>query len=212
YPHELSGGEQQRVSLARALAPKPSLMLLDEPFASLDPNLRMQLRTEVVEVLRATDTPAVFVTHDQAEALAIGDRIAVMRAGRFEQLASPVSVFHRPVNQFVAAFMGEAAFLKLDASGSHCALGPVDGGGAEADPTGRAMVRPDDIVFQPGPDGEDRIVTAEFRGANWLYTVRLGGGETVPALGSHLQPLKPGTTGRVEMVPGHRLIVVPASE
>ena len=89
YPHELSGGERQRVALARALAPEPALMLLDEPFASLDPNLRARVRSDVVSILRSTGTPAVFVTHDQAEALAIGDRIAVMRSGRVVQLDRP---------------------------------------------------------------------------------------------------------------------------
>ena len=89
FPHELSGGERQRAALARALAPQPSLMLLDEPFASLDPNLRDQLRNHVVDALKTTHTPAVFVTHDQREALTIGDRIAVMRNGRIEQVDEP---------------------------------------------------------------------------------------------------------------------------
>ena len=108
YPHELSGGERQRVALARALAPAPRLMLLDEPFASLDPNLRAQIRAEVVALLRSTGTPAVFVTHDQTEAMATGDRVAVMRAGRIEQLGTPTAVFHAPASRFVAGFMGDA--------------------------------------------------------------------------------------------------------
>ncbi len=116
YPHELSGGERQRVALARALAPHPRLMLLDEPFASLDPNLRMQIRADVVELLHQTGTAAVFVTHDQAEALSVGDRIAVIRAGQIEQVGTPDVVFHRPGNRFVAGFMGPAAFLELDAT------------------------------------------------------------------------------------------------
>ena len=126
FPHELSGGERQRVALARALAPRPSLMLFDEPFASLDHNLRVQLRQEVVGVLRATGTPAVFVTHDQREALTIGDRIAVMRAGRIVQLATPAEVFHRPADGFVASFMGEVSFLPVDvADGQYrTVLGP----------------------------------------------------------------------------------------
>ena len=97
YPHELSGGERQRVALARALAPEPRLVLLDEPFASLDPNLRIRLRADIVAILRSTGTPALFVTHDQAEALSIGDRVAVMRDGRIEQDGPPDDVYHRPV-------------------------------------------------------------------------------------------------------------------
>ena len=89
-------------------------MLLDEPFASLDPNLRARLRTDIVDVLRATGTPALFVTHDQAEALSVGDRVAVMRAGRIEQDGAPDDVYHRPANRFVAGFMGDAAFLPVD--------------------------------------------------------------------------------------------------
>ena len=88
-------------------------MLLDEPFASLDPNLRTRLRADIVDILRTTRTPALFVTHDQTEALTVGDRVAVMRAGRIEQLGSPDDVFHRPANRFVAGFMGDAAFLPV---------------------------------------------------------------------------------------------------
>ncbi len=99
YPHELSGGERQRIALARALALRPALLLLDEPFASLDSNLRARIRDEVVDILRSTGTPAVFVTHDQQEALAIGDRIAIMYSGSIVQLDHPahgVSPSSRP--------------------------------------------------------------------------------------------------------------------
>ena len=97
--------------------PAPRLMLLDEPFASLDPNLRSQIRTEVIALLRATGTPAVFVTHDQTEALATGDRVAVMRAGRIAQLGSPTAVYHAPASRFVAGFMGDADFLPVRRDG-----------------------------------------------------------------------------------------------
>ncbi|MCB0963972.1 MAG: ABC transporter ATP-binding protein, partial [Acidimicrobiales bacterium] len=108
YPHEVSGGERQRASVARAVAPRPALLLLDEPFASLDPNLRSAVRASLVGLLRDTATPAVFVSHDQTEALALGDRLAVMRAGHLEQVASGPDVYDRPANRFVAGFMGEA--------------------------------------------------------------------------------------------------------
>lgn len=211
YPHELSGGERQRVALARALAPRPSMVLLDEPFASLDPNLRVQLRSEVVAALRATDTPAIFVTHDQIEALAVGDRVAVMRSGRIEQIDRPGPLFHRPVNRFVAAFMGESAFLPVKRDGAEWSseLGPVTVDRSPADPV--AMVRPDDLVFVPAPagdDGPDELVGAEFRGAWWHYTIRLGTGSVVYAAGSHLEPQEVGSRGRVALVPGHSLIAV----
>jgi iron(III) transport system ATP-binding protein len=110
-PHELSGGQQQRVALARALAPDPALILLDEPFSNLDATLRAQLRIEVREILRAAHATAVFVTHDQSEALEISDRVAVMRAGRIEQISTPDELYLRPVNRFVAGFVGEANLL-----------------------------------------------------------------------------------------------------
>ena len=110
-PHELSGGQQQRVALARALAPDPALILLDEPFSSLDATLRSQLRGEVREILRAAGATTLFVTHDQAEALEISDRVAVMRAGRIEQVSTPDELYLRPVNRFVAGFVGEANLL-----------------------------------------------------------------------------------------------------
>ena len=110
-PHELSGGQQQRVALARALAPDPALILLDEPFSSLDATLRAQLRVEVREILRRADATALLVTHDQAEALEISDRVAVMRAGRIEQVSTPDELYLRPANRFVAGFVGEANLL-----------------------------------------------------------------------------------------------------
>ena len=167
--------------------------------------------------MRATDTPAVFVTHDQTEALAVGDRVAVMRAGRIEHVDGPHAVFHHPVNRFVAAFMGEAAFLPIDRSGDRwtSVLGSVEVVGSVERPV--ALVRPDDLRFVPRGDGgagedEDEIVAAEFRGADWRYRVRLADGTEVPAAGSHLTPWKVGDRGRIEMVPGHRLIAVADEE
>ena len=200
YPHELSGGERQRVALARALAPRPALMLLDEPFASLDPNLRSQIRADVVDILHAEGTPGVFVTHDQAEALAVGDRIAVMRAGAVEQLATPEAVFHTPANRFVAAFMGEASFLD---NTDLAALGaaPLD--------AATAMLRPDDITFVERPDGAAEVVHAEFRGSVWCYTLRLPSGTTVRSTRSHLRNTAVGARVTPELVPGH--VPVPIS-
>lgn len=143
YPHELSGGERQRVALARALAPQPRLILLDEPFASLDPNLRTQIRADVLAVLRSTGTAALFVTHDQVEALATGDRIAVMRGGRIEQAGTPVEVFHEPRNRFVAEFMGEANLLPLEraaGSGSSAGSGSVGSEGSAGSVAGVGVV------------------------------------------------------------------------
>ena len=211
YPHELSGGERQRIALARALAPTPALMLFDEPFASLDPNLRVQLRADVSAALRETRTPAVFVTHDQAEAMAMGDRIAVMRSGRIEQIAEPPVVYHRPVNRFVGAFMGEASFLPIDeaATNPHSALGPVEAHGPVAAGS-VAMVRPDDITLTVDDRADAQVIGTEFRGAMWAYTIRLSDGQTVTATGSHLDHIPLGALVRVSLTPGHRQTVLSA--
>jgi iron(III) transport system ATP-binding protein len=206
FPHELSGGERQRVALARALAPDPALMLLDEPFASLDPNLRARVRSDVVEVLSSTSTPAVFVTHDQAEALAVGDRIAVMRSGHVLQMGDPDAVFHRPTNRFVAAFMGEADFMSVaelrTAFGSdHDGLGNVD-----ADHT--VMVRPDDVGFTADAAGGASVVRAEFRGSSWCYTLELASGATVRSMRSHIAPVAIGTTVRPSLIASHEPVIV----
>ena len=111
YPHELSGGQQQRIALARALAPKPSLLLLDEPFSNLDVDTRERLAFEVREILQKTGLTAILVTHNQAEAFAIADRIGVMDQGRIVQWASPYTLHHQPVNQFVADFIRREALM-----------------------------------------------------------------------------------------------------
>ncbi|WP_341704760.1 ABC transporter ATP-binding protein, partial [Ferrovibrio sp.] len=107
YPHQLSGGEQQRVALARALAPEPRVMLLDEPFSSLDSRLRDQIRDETVAVLKQAGTATLLVTHDPDEAMRMGDRIAIMRAGRIEQLDTPARVYGAPGTPFAARFLSE---------------------------------------------------------------------------------------------------------
>jgi iron(III) transport system ATP-binding protein len=213
YPHELSGGERQRVALARALAPRPRLMLLDEPFASLDPNLRAQIREDVVGILRRAATPAVFVTHDQDEALGVGDRVAVMRTGRLDQVASPRDVFHRPANRFVAAFMGEASFLPVerDGEGLRIELGPVPAPAADdaARAGAVAMVRPDDVDFVTDPSGDAEITAVEFRGSVWSYTVRLASGALVRSSRAHLVSVDVGTRVRAGLVSGHQPVLIP---
>ncbi|NJP12026.1 MAG: ABC transporter ATP-binding protein [Leptolyngbyaceae cyanobacterium RU_5_1] len=111
YPHQLSGGQQQRVALARALAPQPALILLDEPLSNLDLQVRLKLRQEVRDILKATNTSAIFVTHDQEEALSISDWVAVMRQGQIEQLGTPEAIYQEPASRFIAEFVTQANFL-----------------------------------------------------------------------------------------------------
>lgn len=203
YPHELSGGERQRVALARALAPRPGLMLLDEPFASLDPNLRARLRAEVLAILGKANTAAMLVTHDQSEALASGERVAVMHDGVIVQCDTPAAVFHAPVSRFVGAFMGEADFLEPED------LAPLTGLGRSEYGAATVMVRPHDIALVAEPTGTATVVEAEFRGSTWCYTVVLPTGKRLRALRSHTEPLVLGQAVRVEVVSGHRLAAVP---
>ena len=182
YPHELSGGQQQRVAVARALAPAPSLLLLDEPFSNLDADLRAQMRDEVENILRATGTTAIFVTHDQEEAFTLADRVGVLHRGRMEQLAAPEAVYHHPATQFVAEFVGAADFLPglVTPDGIVTEVGTfanVDR--LEPGQHVRVMVRPDDITFAPERDGTGIITRRYFRGSETLYCIRLPSGHRV---------------------------------
>ena len=163
YPHQLSGGEQHRIALARALAPGPSVVLLDEPFASLDEVLREELGHEVATILRSTDTAAILVTHDRHEALTLGDRVAVMRAGRILQCDTPEVVYHRPIDRFVAGFVEVASFID----------GGIDGGQAVG------VARPHQVEVSAG--GDATVVRVEFLGATSRYTVRGADGAEVIA-------------------------------
>jgi iron(III) transport system ATP-binding protein len=204
YPHELSGGQQQRVALARALAPRPSVVLFDEAFGNLDHALRASVRDATAAALRSAGAAGVFVTHDQGEALAVGDRVCVMREGRFEHVGEPVDAFHRPATRFVATLLGEADFVPGHQSG---ALVTTEVGALEATPDAsgdvEVMLRPHEVVFAPDPGGTARVVRREFRGATYLYTLGLPSGARVRALVPHTLDVAPGTPVTVEVAPGH---------
>ena len=208
-PHELSGGQQQRVALARALAPRPELLLLDEPFSNLDPGLREQVRRDVMSILRASGITAVFVTHDQEEAMYVGDRLAVMNRGKIEQQGTPEEIFHHPSTKFVAEFVGMVDFVPASWEGDRIvtALGttdlprqPVSEGSLEV------MVRPDCVDCYPSADGEGVITDREFRGAFYLYRVALtSSGGSVRCLRSHTDEYPVGATVTVKVRDGHAL-------
>jgi iron(III) transport system ATP-binding protein len=155
YPHELSGGQQQRVALARALARAPALILLDEPFSSLDAALRASVRTEIAAMLRAAETTVVMVTHDQVEALSLGDQIAVLRQGRIAQVGSPRDLYTNPVDPEMARFLGEANLIdaEIEDGAAITALGRLDiRATAPGQHRGRArvLIRPEQIDLTPG--------------------------------------------------------------
>jgi iron(III) transport system ATP-binding protein len=185
YPHELSGGQQQRIALARALAPKPKLLLLDEPFASQDVELREMLAREVRQILQQEQVTAILVTHDQHEAFAMADIIGVMQKGQIQQWDTAYNLYHRPVNQFVADFIGEGAMLKgqvIDSNTVNTVLGNVHGDVPKVCRAGcpvDVLIRPDDVFLKPINSGEmsenaPATITAKvFRGAYFLYTLKL---------------------------------------
>jgi iron(III) transport system ATP-binding protein len=160
YPHELSGGQQQRVALARALAPRPSMVLLDEPFASLDAGLRQDTGRAVAQALREVGATAVLVTHDQAEALSLAGEVAVMREGRIVQVGAPGSVYGRPVDTDVAAFVGESVVLPAAIEGAvaSCALGRLAVADGAAPPGATSvLIRPEQIGIADGSSNGDGV-------------------------------------------------------
>ncbi len=177
-PHQLSGGQQQRVALARALAPRPRLLLLDEPFSNLDAQLRHATRQEVRAILRRSGVAAILVTHDQEEALAFSDRIALMRAGQIEQIGTPQEVYAQPRTAFVASFLGRSNLLSGAAHAGvvRTVLGNIELEGA-AVPDGPVMVsvRPEQLAFAEAGAGTEAVVLArEFKGHAVTYTLALG--------------------------------------
>ena len=193
FPHQLSGGQQQRVALARALAPKPRLLLLDEPFSNLDVELRERLAHELRAILKAAGATALFVTHDQLEAFAIGDRIGVMHEGRLHQWDDAYSLYHRPATRFVADFIGHGVFtpatlrevggqvvvdtpVGLLSDVAECPL-PCAFQGGQCD----VLLRADDIVHDDDAPVKAEIIRKAFRGSEFLYTLRLASGHLLMA-------------------------------
>ena len=180
YPHELSGGERQRVALARALAPEPAIVLLDEPFSSLDATLRAALRREVELILRDAGATALLVTHDQEEALALADRLAVMRSGELMQVGPPEEVYARPSGRWTAQFVGEVNVLSGMASGAgiETELGTLDLA-APAEGRVHVAVRPEQLELLAGRAANAEVVDREFRGHDVLYRLRHEAGRTL---------------------------------
>ena len=187
YPHELSGGQQQRVALARALAPRPRLLLLDEPFSNLDVDLRERLALEVRDILKAEGTTAILVTHDQHEAFALADQIGVMFEGSIQQWDTPYNLYHRPVNRFVADFVGQGVFLPGKVAGANqieIELGVLPSTSVVVNSSAglRVLLRPDDIIHDDASEQQAEVVAKAFRGAEFLYTLKLASGELVLSL------------------------------
>jgi putative spermidine/putrescine transport system ATP-binding protein len=179
YPHQLSGGQQQRVALARALAIGPRVLLLDEPLSALDAKVRSQLRDEIRRIQLEVGITTLFVTHDQDEALAMADRVAVMHAGRLEQIAAPAELYERPRTARVAEFVGLSNRLRGEARNGAATVLDARIPLLEGSATGgqvTVLVRPESVELSPDPAGAAQVVAASFLGAIGRVQVRLADG------------------------------------
>jgi len=225
YPHQLSGGQQQRVALARALAIRPDVVLLDEPFASLDAQLRASVRADVLQICRAAGTTAVLVTHDQDEALSMADRVAVLRDGRIAQYATPRELYRRPADPGLARFVGDANLLEgrlaaaaggavaVDTVLGRLAVEPAAGLGTAGTVT--VLVRPEQLDIVPaGPAAlTGRVMACEYYGHDAVVRIEPDGDPAaahliVRAPGGHLpapgSPVAVTARGPVLAWAGHR--------
>jgi len=174
YPRQLSGGQQQRVALARAMAPRPHVILMDEPFGSLDPDLREDARRKIRTVFREHEMSAVFVTHDQTEALGFADRIGVVRDGHLEQAGTPEELYNQPRTRFVAAFIGGANILSGTGRGD-CVMTPIGRVPVDRDAGGEVTIalRPEHMQLE-APSADEpvgRVVSRVFHGHDLTFRV-----------------------------------------
>jgi putative spermidine/putrescine transport system ATP-binding protein len=212
YPHELSGGQQQRVALARALAIEPQVLLLDEPLSALDAKVRSTLRDEIRRIQTEVGITTVFVTHDQDEALAIADRVAVIFAGRMEQIAPPAELYERPRTARVADFVGLSNRIRGEARGGMAVvldtrLSLLEGSATDGPVT--VLIRPEVVELNPDPTGPARVVTASFLGSIARVQVRLGDGTLVLAQVSSadVARFRPGDAVRIGLKPTPALAI-----
>jgi iron(III) transport system ATP-binding protein len=195
-PHQISGGQQQRVALARALAARPDLLLLDEPFSNLDPAIKARVRAEVRQIISSLGITAIFVTHDQEEALSLAEEVAVMLEGRIVQAGKPAEVYLQPVTRAVAEFLGDTNFLHgtLHDGLLQCDLGslpiqvPLEG---EVD----VMIRPENLTLASEGGQSVEITHCDYYGHDQMVTVRLQNGRL----------LKVRSQNAPQVTPGHRL-------
>jgi ABC-type Fe3+/spermidine/putrescine transport system ATPase subunit len=211
---QLSGGQQQRVALARALAPEPRVLLLDEPLSNLDPALRERTRREIRDLIRRVGITSVFVTHEQEEAFDLGDRVAVLRTGRLEQVGTPEDLYAAPANQFVAGFVGRSSTIPVTILGPgergvRIAVGGVEWDLTETTPPGSLqgpalmVVRPEALrLVTPGPGAIPGTVSQRrFTGSSSLYTVNTESGASLEVSGPP-RSVAPGD--RVGIMPSRR--------
>ena len=211
FPHQVSGGQQQRGALARALAPAPEVLLLDEPLSALDALVRTRLRDEIRRIQQVVKTTALYVTHDQAEAMAIADRVAVMNHGKIEQIARPAELYEAPATRFSAGFVGNRNGLELTIQGGQVQLGECFNVPAPAGATTRAIAffRPEDVELSTNSRGHLAIIeSTNFLGLlTRLHLVVEAGGQTALLYADlpsrQVSTLAAGATVRVYIEPAN---------
>ena len=217
YPRELSGGQQQRIALARALAVEPAILLLDEPFAALDKNLRLGMQIEIKRIQRLSGTTCIIVTHDQEEALSMADRVAVLNKGRLEQFATPAEVYDHPRSLFVNTFVGTANVLRgtvRSVDGSRAVVAVDAGfeirarlpeGGLAAGDAAVVCIRPEQLRILTGAAGMTATVEMGLPlGATIVHELRLADGTTVKIS-------EPRAAGAEPLATGTRVTIAPVS-
>lgn len=219
-PATLSGGQKQRVALARALAHEPALVLLDEPLSNLDAALKASLRWEIRDALKAAGVPAIWVTHDQDEALSVGDRVGVMHSGRLEQIGEPEQCYRAPRTRFVARFLGEGVFLRGHLAGDCVQTLAGRSAVADADAARRlavageldVLVRPHDLGLAADLQGNARVVSSRYEGETRLYGVHLHEGPYLNVRVSHELRLAEGDLVQVSISARHPLALFSPAE
>lgn len=216
FPHQLSGGQQQRVALARALAFEPDVLLLDEPLSALDAQVRANLRDEIRALQLKTGTTTIFVTHDQEEAMAMSDRVAVMNGGKIAQIARPDELYHNPADEFVAGFVGQMNRIPVTLEGHMVNLMGKqvsfrsDWAGASSNPL--ALVRPEDLTVASVPSADHanaRVLARAFLGPLSKVSLELGDGTEISAVmtSSNSLDFAPGDAVQVSAAEREYLVV-----
>lgn len=204
YPHELSGGQQQRIALGRALAPQPELILLDEPLSNLDVQVRERLRHEIRTILKSTNTAAIFVTHDQEEAMAIADTIGVMHSGNLEQLDTPENLYVQPESRFVAEFVTQANFVEAKRQKDNIwstELGELELDISATCDIGELMFRQEDVILSPDEKSPTVVQEREFLGREYRYCLQTPSGKRVHARTNASMQLPIGTKVKLNIAP-----------
>ena len=208
-PATLSGGQKQRVALARTLAHQPDFVLLDEPLSNLDAALKDMLRWDIRNALKEAGVPAIWVTHDQEEALSVGDRVGVLKGGKIQQIDSPEQCFSAPNNRFVARFLGEASFIKgtLNNGQALTDIGNVPAHGVDCEHGEvEVLLRPDDVLLVQSSVGNNgEVIWVRFEGCSRLCAIKLACGTVVTSRVSHEVVVNPGDNVHVSLSTSHPL-------